>query len=132
MNKTTLEVLSWNEPLIEDFSAENAVNVAKAKYKSTGWMRGTFTSVYLIHYTIYNPQKLHEVRSTFTGYTIFSGIINGKAGSITFLETGEHSKNGLISSLSIKPEAATNDFMGLEGSGKYTFENGQIILITEF
>ena len=132
MNKTTLEVLSWDESLIEDFSVENSVNIAKVKYKSTGWMRGTFTSVYLIHYVIYNPQKLHEVRSTFTGYTIFSGIINGKVGSITFLETGEHNKNGLTSTLSIKPDAATNAFIGLEGNGKYTFENGQIILITEF
>ena len=132
MNKTILEVLLWDEPVIKDFSAENAVNIAKAKYKSSGWMRGTFTSVYLIHYTIYNPQKLHEARSTFTGYTIFEGIINGKVGSITFLETGEHSENGLISRMTIKPDAATNDFIGLEGSSKYTFENGQITLLTEF
>lgn len=131
MNKTILEVTKWNEPVIENFSSENSVNVAHVEYKASGWLNGKLTSTYVLHYTAYDPQKPHEAQSTFTGYTRFDGDVNGKTGSIIFAETGRHD-NGLVSNLTIKPDTATNELGDLKGNMQYTFEHGQVVLLTDF
>lgn len=131
MNKTILEVTNWNEPVIENFSSENAVNIAHVEYKASGWLNGKLTSTYVLHYTVYDPLKPHEAQSTFTGYTRFDGDINGEKCNIVFVETGEHA-NGLVSNLTIKSNTATDGLVNLKGNAQYTFENGQVVLLTDF
>lgn len=131
MNKSILEVINWSEPIIENFSSENSVNVAHVEYKTSGWLNGKLTSTYIIHYAAYDPQNPHEAQSTFTGYTIFNGEINGKSGIVVFSEIGEHS-NGLVSNLTIKLNTATQELESLTGSAQYTFENGQVVLLSDF
>lgn len=129
MNKTVLEVLSWNEPVIENFSEENSINIAKVEYKATGHLEGKISSVYVLHYTNYNSEALHEAKSTFTGYSIFTGIINDNNSRIVFYENGKH-ENGLESTLSIKK--VDSELSNISGLGKYSLINGKVILETEY
>ena len=131
MNKTILEVTKWIEPVIENFSTENSINVAQVEYKASGWLSGKLTSTYVIHYTVYDPQKPNEAQSTFTGYSQFVGKINREKCSVVFTEIGEHS-NGLVSNLTIKPCTLVGDLANITGNAQYTFENGQVVLLTDF
>ncbi|MGL4589367.1 MAG: DUF3224 domain-containing protein [Mycoplasmatales bacterium] len=131
MNKSILEVTGWDEPKIENFSNENDLSVAHVTYIVKGWLEGTIKACYVIHYTNYDENNPHAAVSTFTGYSKFKGEINGKAGTIVFLEAGEYA-SGLFSKLTIKPETATGAFVNLEGKASYSIMEKMVVLETEF
>lgn len=74
---------------------------------------------------------IHMNKTIFTGHTKFDGEINGKKGSVVLVENGEHS-NRLLSNFTIKPSTATGRLVNLKGNAQYTFENGQVVLLTDF
>lgn len=132
MNETILDVNSWNEPTIDNFSYTNSINIAQVKYSANGKLNGTMSATYVLHYKSYNPQELHTSKSTFSGFVIFEGEIYGKKGSVVFEEKGEHSEQGLYSKLIIKENTATGDLININGSAQYTFCNNQVILTDNF
>lgn len=131
MNITVLEVVTWEEPIIENFSYENSVNIAQVEYIASGWLTGKLMATYVIHYLDYNPENPAESHSTFSGYTVFEGEIAGRKGKIVF---GEHGSNinGVVSNLTIKEGTGSGRLRDLDGEGQYTVENNQIILRTNF
>lgn len=128
MQKTIMDVLTWDEPLLNDFSESNAITIAKVKYHVSGYLNGTITSNYIIHYTHYDANNPHNAESTFTGYSLFEGEIEGHHTILTLLENGSHTSSGLLSNLVIKESANTK----LTGKASYSFKDNQVVLESDF
>lgn len=131
MNKTILEVISWEEPQLEDALADNPVTVAKIRYKATGHLEGEMFATYLLYYTVYDKENPHQSKATFTGYTRFVGTVEGQAGEALFLENGQYG-NGLSSCWTLMEGHSAGYFTHYQGSGSYSIEGGKVVLQTEF
>lgn len=120
-------IIDWNEEFIynEEFAR------ATANYQITGEMVGTLHAEYSIFYLFYDKENIHNSTSKFSGFTKFTGKIDGKVGSFILEDMGGFINNEYKTCVNIIENSGTGDFRGISGQGSYVPLSDKMILNLE-
>jgi hypothetical protein len=126
--KSEFSVTQWDETKSGEPVKNMLLSRVSAVFETSGAITGKFEVEYLMHYTDYDEENLHNASATYLGYMVFTGSIDGNSGSFVLEDKGTYSSAGPVSVLTIKPDTGTNDFKNISGTGKY-FAEGEKMMI---
>ena len=132
--KGEFTVTKWDETpcAIESDSAVSTMSRASIIYCSTGNIQGDFNVEYVIHGMDPDKGDQHNAEANYAGYMIFSGSIDGLAGTFALEDKGAYSAKGPVSALTILPYTGTGDLTGIIGTGRFFAEGSAMILEIDY
>ena len=132
--KGVFTVAKWDETscAIDSDSAVSKISRASIIYRSTGNIQGDFNVEYVIHSMDPDKEDQHITEANYTGYMIFSGSIDGLAGTLALEDKGAYSAAGPVSALTILPYTGTGDLTGIIGTGRFFAEGSTMILEIDY
>lgn len=113
----TYAMANWEEDTLRDVPPPGKCTSVKAHGRITGALEGEGESFYIIAY-------LNDVGGSFSGYTSFTGTLDGKKGSFILRDEGMADERSARSTWIIVEGSGTGELKGIEGTGGFVAEQG--------
>jgi hypothetical protein len=119
---------SWDERRVAEAGPAHALASATFSTTYAGDIEGESTCALLISYAGAgdahvggggNSDELQSLVGPYTGYEQVTGTLAGRSGTFVLATAGEHSGGVARTDVTVVPESATGELVGLRGSGHY-------------
>jgi len=107
----------WQEDVWRDEPSPLKLTRVAAHGKMSGGLTGSAKTFYLIAYVT-------AEKGPYTGYTQFTGTLDGKSGSFTLADTGIFEPASATTRWEIVENSGTDELAGISGSGGFKASEG--------
>jgi hypothetical protein len=108
----------WKEDAVQSFGKRQITRVSTG-FKITGEIEGIASTEYVMYYSTFDPNDMHNAEASYTGYARFEGSVAGKRGSFIVQDTGVYGGGEAKSDLTIVEGSGDGELAGITGRGRY-------------
>jgi hypothetical protein len=109
----------WDEKTIEVIEDHMKLTKVTAEFTFEGDIDGLAKVEYLMFYSSFTPDEMHNSQAQYVGQIRIVGTLHGKSGSFVVNDSGSFIDGVANSELSIINGSGTGDLAGISGVGEY-------------
>ncbi|WP_412970956.1 DUF3224 domain-containing protein [Glaciecola sp. MF2-115] len=115
----SISINNWDEVTLKEYE-DKKLSHAKVQQTYDGLLQGSSEVNYQMAYT-------SESTASYVGTELFEGSINGKSGSLVFLQRGTYAQGRVQSKFEVAPNSGTGELTGISGHGEFASSEAQSV-----